>query len=341
MKLSAIVVLGLAALLPAQNPPKPSPTKPAAKPAPATAPAATAKAHGTLAELQRDFQQQKLAALEAYVKANGKAADAGDALVEAAQLAKTLGKHADALRHADAYLATNADGGDAGAMRMARAMALRDSGDVAGAEKALQAVIDAAGDDINGLVEATTTLAEMQVDAGKKADAVALLGKVGDSRPEVRGLKEHLQGIAESYELIGTEPKAIGEPDTAGKTIDLAEYKGKVVLLDFWATWCGPCIAELPSVIAAYEKFHAHGFEIVGISLDQKRDALDAFLAKNKAMTWRQHFDGNGWKNAVAAAWGIQSIPATYLIGPDGKIAAVGLRGEQLAQKLAKFYPAK
>ncbi|MBX3463770.1 MAG: TlpA family protein disulfide reductase [Planctomycetes bacterium] len=224
-------------------------------------------------------------------------------------------------------------------MRLARAMALRDGGNVDGAEKALRELVDNAGDDINALVEATTMLGELLVDAGKKDAAVELLTSTGEARSEVRGLKEHLAGIAASYELIGTEPVAIDEEDIAGKPIQLGDYKGKVVLLDFWATWCGPCVAELPNVLAAYEKYHGHGFEIVGISLDKDRGAFDKFIADRK-MTWRHHFDGKGWQNVVAQAYGVRSIPATYLIGPDGKIAAVGLRGEQLERRLARFYPA-
>jgi len=337
MKLNWILVLTAAALLPGQSPAKPKTAKqePAIAAAPGGVPA-------TLDDLQRDFQIKKLAALEAYVKVRGTAKDVGEAIVEAAGLAKTLARHDQALRYADLYLKDHGTGPAASEMRMVRAGAMRDTGDAAGAEKALREVIDGAGNDnagINSLVEAATMLGEMLVANGKKAEAVELLTTLGDARSKVRGLKEHFAGIVANYELIGTEPIAIGQPDLAGKTIDLAEYKGKVVLLDFWATWCGPCVAELPNVIAAYEKYHGKGFEIVGISLDEDRAALDKFLA-DKGTTWRQHFDGKGWKNEVAVAYGVQSIPATYLIGPDGKIAAIGLRGEQLHQRLAKLLSA-
>jgi thiol-disulfide isomerase/thioredoxin len=123
--------------------------------------------------------------------------------------------------------------------------------------------------------------------------------------------------------------------DLAGKPLSVGNYKGKVVLVDFWATWCGPCRAELPNVIATYKKYHSQGFEIIGVSLDSDRDKLDAFLKKQDGMTWAQYFDGLGWQNKLAAKYGVQAIPFTILVGKDGKIIGTDLRGETLVSAVA------
>jgi thiol-disulfide isomerase/thioredoxin len=104
-----------------------------------------------------------------------------------------------------------------------------------------------------------------------------------------------------------------------GSPTDVSSMRGKVVLIDFWATWCGPCRGEVPNVVAAYNKYHNRGFEIVGVSLDQDKDALLAFTKEN-GMVWPQYFDGKGWKNDVSSSFDIHSIPAMWLVDKNGML---------------------
>ena len=123
-----------------------------------------------------------------------------------------------------------------------------------------------------------------------------------------------------------------------GTKVDLASLHGKVVLIDFWATWCPPCRGEVPNVVATYKKYHDQGFEIIGISLDQDKDALVAFT-KQHDMVWSQYFDGQGWENKISKGFGIDSIPAMWLVGKDGKLVTTEGR-EDLAGQVDKLLKA-
>ena len=125
--------------------------------------------------------------------------------------------------------------------------------------------------------------------------------------------------------MEGTKFPDFEVKDLADKPLSIANYKGKVVLLDFWATWCPPCRAELPNVIKTYEAHHKDGFEIIGISLDQDREKLTAFI-KEKNMTWPQYFDGKGSQNKLAVKYGVLGIPATYLLDGQGNIIGKELK---------------
>ncbi len=131
--------------------------------------------------------------------------------------------------------------------------------------------------------------------------------------------------------LKGTRPYQVGKPldirFTAldGREVDLAKLTGRVVLVEFWATTCGPCIAEMPAVKAAYEKFHERGFEVVAISLDDKESALRRFI-NDKALPWPQHFDGKGWENRFALQYGIFSIPTMWLVDKRGNLRETDIR---------------
>jgi len=126
--------------------------------------------------------------------------------------------------------------------------------------------------------------------------------------------------------------------DPEGKPIQLSSLKGKVVLVDFWASWCGPCRQENPNVVKLYQQYHSKGFEILGVSLDKtKEDWLKAIAADN--LTWIHVSDLQFWQNTAARLYGVNAIPQSFLLDKDGKIIAKGLRGEQLAKKMTELFP--
>jgi thiol-disulfide isomerase/thioredoxin len=126
-----------------------------------------------------------------------------------------------------------------------------------------------------------------------------------------------------------------GVKTTDGKDLTLERFKGKVLLVDFWATWCPPCRAEVPNLVKAYEEYNKKGFEIIGISFDESREKFDEYIKENK-MPWPQYFDGKGWQNEVGPTYGIQSIPTMYLLDKDGKVITTDLRGGKLEEALAE-----
>lgn len=155
----------------------------------------------------------------------------------------------------------------------------------------------------------------------KSAPGVALRKKI-DEMEQV-----NVGGMAPNFKLMTPE----------GKEFSLYDLRGRIVLLDFWASWCGPCLAEVPNLKAIYEKYHDKGLEILGVSLDEKEAAWKGAIER-KGLTWKHVSSLKGWKCPVAKRFKVTGIPRMYIIDAQGKIIAQDLRGERLAQKMDELF---
>lgn len=169
------------------------------------------------------------------------------------------------------------------------------------------------------------------VDVYKALDA-GLISKFPNDK-NVRMFHDVVSKILSS--TIGQEAPEINLPSVDGKELKLSSLRGKIVLIDFWASWCGPCRKEMPNVVKAYAKFKTKGFEIFGVSLDDNKDRWVEAIAKD-GITWPQVSDLKKWDGDVVRNYNITGIPFTVLLDKEGKIIAKNLRGEELEKKLAE-----
>ena len=197
-----------------------------------------------------------------------------------------------------------------------------------------------------GLVIEVTRMLEYADDPDLAADAYRSFGKLlsGNDNPEIAAMGAKMDGAARRVGLIG-KPMPLKGTFLDGTPLDWAAYSNKAVLIQFWATWCGPCREEIPNILRNWELYHDRGFEVIGVNCDDERSQLEGFLEQNK-LPWKNLFSDDpnavGMDNPMATHYGVMGIPALILIGPDGKVVSLAARGRRLSEHLEKLLgPAK
>jgi len=189
----------------------------------------------------------------------------------------------------------------------------------------------------HALAEQVKALQMRALDVDPTPEGLATLKKLAaSSDPRQAEVAKAALERKEKTAQLQSKPVDLSFTASDGQPVDFANLRGKVVLLDFWASWCGPCMRAMPTVSATYQKLHDKGFEIVGISLDQDKSAMEEAM-KRENMPWRQHFDGDSWDGKIVKQFGVQAIPSMWLIDKKGMIRKAGLTDDELASEVEKL----
>jgi thiol-disulfide isomerase/thioredoxin len=220
-----------------------------------------------------------------------------------------------------------------------RAVLLRRLGRNKEADQAVKAAleaVDAFGKSSRRRRNLDVMRVKILLEAGCDKEAIQLV----TSRLESEGVKDartmagHIvEGLAFAIAPVGRTAPELKGKDLIGKAVGLDDFRGRFVLVDFWATWCLPCRQELPHLIEAYQSLSPEGLEVLGISLDSEKAPVEKFI-REKNIGWPNLFGTEKWRGSIAEKWGVEGIPCNYLVGPDGRVVANDLRGRGVVNKL-------
>jgi thiol-disulfide isomerase/thioredoxin len=284
------------------------------------------------------FMQKRADMAKAFYDRHPEHADAGKLMGERWQILPMLGQADVVAEETEAAIAKHPQAPVAGAARFAKAQTvMQSSRDFDVQLKAVEEFVEADPKDPRGgdlLVQLASYGTD---DAAKQRELLTRVTKdyPADSRAakSAKAKMRQVDGIGQPFEISFTDA-------ITGKTVDNNSLKGKVVVVDFWATWCGPCVAEMPHMKELYAQYKDKGVEFVGISLDQPEDkggltALKKFVAEHE-IPWPQYYQGNFWQSEFSSSWGINSIPALFVLDHEGKLYSTSARGklEQIIPEL-------
>ena len=280
-------------------------------------------------EIERHFDRLKIEALAEYV-GTGSRPDLETAYMLMFNAVIEHDLFADYEKVADRYLKDRPSGAVTPLAHAIKSMALACRGEFTQAAKAYGDLVgEVSPQNVRFAWSFGDTLARLALANGEYQAVRDIYSGVAKKFPNEPDIQEHMDAQLQKLDLVGKAAPGFEVRDLDGKKLALDDYRSKVTLVDFWATWCGPCVAEMPNVRAVYDKYRSRGFEVLGISLDEDPEAVRAFLKEHK-LPWRQIVSQGDKEKDIVQRYGVTTIPATFLIDGTGKIQRVDLRGDGL-----------